>query len=615
MRNALETIAAGTRHVLRALDRPVRRHRSRRPRGVALIVALVTIAVLAAAVTEYAYSSRVNLKMSVNAKDKVKSYFLARSAVNLSRLLLNFQYALQNEADEAENNATAGGSCNAGMISVAMRRSNFQMYQYMDLLMRPFNSGSLETPVGGINLNQAGVEGFGEVQGTFDVDIEPESGKFNVNRFAKQKIKQEDLEEFCGLVSDSNYTDVFRKDDENDQVLDRYRMLKYIADYIDLNETELPLTEYCTLEEGGSGPESANYDNFDLDIEPRNAKLVHISELYQVYGVSDPFMRAFEDKLTVYPVGKPNANMATFPVFYSILCRNTRLGNNTSVSASAQGFSVCQKSPDVALQVMYFAMALDGVRNFFKDPISVLMAYVGSTESRLLPSAKKGQPVAFLRSSQVHNYLEDFKQNPQLMARFITFSPAYRQIARNSRQFQIDPRRPNFPEWVVSFDRTGLIRAVTTQTPSIYRVRATGTYGSTKSTIETVLDFDKTLRRLPNEDALEERESDSEQLKELKEALQERRKRVPRGRALFWRENIMNPVEDSGESASEEYDDGEPTSDPEGENTEEGGEESGMGEQEDESSPGGSQFGGDDSFGGGGSSGEQFDDWNFDFDD
>ncbi len=556
-----DALAYGTYRLLEAVDRPAPSAlRRRRPRGIALIVALVTITVLSAAVVEYAYTTRVNLTMSVNAKDRVKSYFLARSGINLSRLMLNFQYALQNESDEAQNNDNvSGGSCNPGMISVAMRRSNFQMHQYMDLLMRPFNNGKLETPVGGINLSEAGVDGFGNFSGEFDLDISPESGKLNVNRFAKRQVNQDDLSELCTMVADSQYTEIFREDDQQDQVLDQYRILRYIVDYIDLDESQLSLTDQCTLEGQASGDEDGDYQDFDRNIEPRNAKLTHLAELYQVYGVTDAFMEAFGDKLTVYPVGKPNANSAEMPVFYSILCRNARLADESSLSPSGEGISLCHQSPQVALQVLYFALALDGVRNFFRDPLSVLMAYVGTTESRLLPSAKKGQPVAFLQSSQVADYLKDFKQNPMLMARFIGYSPAYRQIVtRMQRQggsqmgdFAINPRNPSFPEWSIGFDRTGIIRAVSTNNPSIYRIRATGKYGSNQTTVETVVDFNETIRRLPSGDSIEQQNSDSEQAKQLKEALNRRKETMPRGRVLYWRENVKKPVEEDDQPTSE----------------------------------------------------------------
>ncbi|MFB6265221.1 MAG: hypothetical protein ABEL76_16605 [Bradymonadaceae bacterium] len=555
-----DALAQITRRVLSAVDRPARLPSSGRPSGIALVIALVTITVLSAAVVEYAYSTRVNLTMSVNAKDKVKSYFLARSGINLSRLLLNFQYSLQSEAKKARNKKNLQtGSCNPQMISIAMQRSNFQIYQYLDLLMRPFNSGKLETPVGGIHLSRSGVKGFGGIHGNFDVDIKPESGKLNLNRFAVRNVRQSDVQDFCALVLNSEYAKgYYEKQSEvnfanfgADEKPGPMQTLERIVDYIDLNETQLGLTRKCTLKKtGGGGSESAVYDDFDSDIEPRNAKLTHLAEIHKIPGIRDGFLRAFRDHLTVYPVGKPNANAAGFPVFYSVLCRNAQLqgkqGSGTVVP-SGRGPNLCQSSKKVRAQVILFAVALDGLRAFFENPLNVLMWYVTAKRSSILPHAEKGQPVAFLRSGQVHGYLRDLKHKPKVMAWLMSFSPAYRQLRGLFQRLGITPQNPKFPEWVVRFDRSGIVRALTTESPSIYRIKATGTFGTTDATIETVVDFSQTIRRLPKSDDLKERTGDPKKLKKLKKALRKRREKVPKGRVLFWRENVTDPVEE-GES-------------------------------------------------------------------
>ena len=71
---------------------------------------------------------------------------------------------------------------------------------------------------------------------------------------------------------------------------------------------------------------------------------------------------------------------------------------------------------------------------------------------------------------------------------------------------------------------------------SIYRIVATGQYGSTESNIEAVIDFERTVRRLPTEAALEEEEADEERLTELKELRDQIETDMPKGRVLFWRE-------------------------------------------------------------------------------
>src|SRR5205807_6205116 len=60
-------------------------------RGVALILVLTTIAILTSLGVDFSYQSRVSLKLAENLRDETRAYYLARSAVNLSRLLLHFQ--------------------------------------------------------------------------------------------------------------------------------------------------------------------------------------------------------------------------------------------------------------------------------------------------------------------------------------------------------------------------------------------------------------------------------------------------------------------------------------------------------------------------------------------
>ena len=519
----LNLLAKATFKTLNALDRPAPppTKMAKKPRGIALLISLLTITLVSASVIEFSYSNRVNMALGANERDQLKAYFLAKSAVNITKLLLSFQFALQSESRETEDDM-------GRLIGRAMRRSNFQIYQYVDLLLGPFNSGKIESPVGGINLSQTGVEGFGDFTGEMTARAVPEEGRFDINVFAKAAIDEGDLSQFCAMILDEQYNDLFELNDENGEILDRARVMQYIIDYMDLDKEGITLSQACSIEDQG-GDEMRPYLD-DRRRKPRNAKLTHPAELFQVHGIGDPFMRAFEEQLTVYNVGKPNINVAQAPVFYSVLCRSVQL------EGASNALDACALNPQIGLQVMWMAMALDGIRAFFENPLSVLLAYVGSSESKLMPSAKKGQPVAFLSVSQLPAYIEDLKNDPLLMAQFLPYSPMYQALAVTNPAFAIDPTAPTLPPWTVTFEKAKLMRSVTTASPKIYRIYATGRYGSTETTIETVLDFNKTIRRLPSEDAIEEEESDPDVLKELKAARREQLKEIPKGRVLFWRE-------------------------------------------------------------------------------
>lgn len=57
-----------------AAPRSPAERRHRRSRGVALIIALVSITLLTVVATEFAYNSRVDLQLAANQRDEVRAY-------------------------------------------------------------------------------------------------------------------------------------------------------------------------------------------------------------------------------------------------------------------------------------------------------------------------------------------------------------------------------------------------------------------------------------------------------------------------------------------------------------------------------------------------------------
>src|SRR3954452_21592497 len=72
-----------------SLQRPVKRQR-----GIALIVVAVTVAVLGAVVGDFAYNARVDLEAAANARDQLRAEYLARSGMQLARLLIKTQQSV-----------------------------------------------------------------------------------------------------------------------------------------------------------------------------------------------------------------------------------------------------------------------------------------------------------------------------------------------------------------------------------------------------------------------------------------------------------------------------------------------------------------------------------------
>ena len=72
--------------VLRRLH-PRRPPLNRRERGVAMLVVLTWLALMISLVSEFTYGTTVDAAQAANARDELRAHYLARSAVNLARLL------------------------------------------------------------------------------------------------------------------------------------------------------------------------------------------------------------------------------------------------------------------------------------------------------------------------------------------------------------------------------------------------------------------------------------------------------------------------------------------------------------------------------------------------
>src|SRR5450759_2430686 len=73
----------------------VRRHRQRirrdRQSGVALLVTISALSLLIALVSQFTYGTTVDVSQAANARDELRAHYLARSAMELSRMLIKIQ--------------------------------------------------------------------------------------------------------------------------------------------------------------------------------------------------------------------------------------------------------------------------------------------------------------------------------------------------------------------------------------------------------------------------------------------------------------------------------------------------------------------------------------------
>ncbi len=444
-------------------DRLSRRRKEDR-RGIALVIVMATVAILSTSVIEFAYQTNVNLFIAANARDEFKASYMARSGMNLAILLLDFQFELEKDP----------------LIGRFMRNSNFQLYPMINLFLTPFSTGQLTTPVGGINLNGGGATGFGGFHGSFEVEVEPEEGKLNLNAFSKGS-NQGQMTWLCLLFNGEQNEDLFDSEIGESDGIRRSELVGNIADWVDPDKTKALLSEFCVPEGAGNGDEGAAYSRADVDYEPKNARFTTIEELRLVEGVNDAVFERFADSFTVYPVDKVNLNLANFLVLQSLLCSHVN-------GASLDNWPC--RDPAVFEEVALLAMALDGLREFFANPLNVLLFYMNPENGKPLQAAKRGQTVAYINTRQLIRYIREFQSNPLVLQTFLSYSPTAQGLL-GPLGIQAVGVRPLQTE----FNERNLLRNVTTESPKIFKVVAQGSYGDASKTLVSVVDFSKKKAR------------------------------------------------------------------------------------------------------------------------
>jgi general secretion pathway protein K len=289
--------------------------RSLRPRdrGVALLVVITWLAMMIAMVAEFTFGTSVDAAQAANARDELRAHYMARSAVNLSRLLIKIQQKfvepvmgqaqkmLQSMAPQTGATGAAASSASSG-FGISLRVTD-----YADLLMGFFSGSKDEVSSLGslIGLDIANAKGLGMKSGHFDAEITPEDGKIDINCGAgtdniTSKTRQVNVFRLLsGLMFSPRYDRMFSEADNAGQFVSRVDVARALIDWAD-NDDQM------FSPEGASAAEDYHYDAEKDRYRSHDNRYDSLEEIKQVRGVSDEFLEAFGPYLTVYPNSEPS---------------------------------------------------------------------------------------------------------------------------------------------------------------------------------------------------------------------------------------------------------------------------------------------------------------------
>ena len=312
--------------------------RDRRARGVALIIAVISITLLTVVATEFAYNTRVDLQLAANQRDEVRAYYMARSGISLGRLLLRFQKQINQtpmpNLGGLLQQLMPGAAPAAGAQQPA-QTLNIQLWKLArvdcHMLKGMVASGpgaegeeeeepapsdskfSMEDGEGAELSDQPMKRSFGGFEGCFLATISDEEEKLNVHRLAGlSQYALPTAARMMDMLGDKRFEFIFNRDDANRVRVTPPEVVIALRDWVDEDETQstINLADPVNPFASGFASEDGHYDRFDPRYEAKNARFDSLDELYRVHGVTDMFMAAFRDRLTVYPDinSAPNIN-------------------------------------------------------------------------------------------------------------------------------------------------------------------------------------------------------------------------------------------------------------------------------------------------------------------
>jgi general secretion pathway protein K len=297
--------------------RAIARMRKRaRERGVALVMVLGAIAIMVVMLAELQDDTGAEVAAATAARDSVQAEYFARSAVNLSRLLI-----------AAEPLMRAG----IAPLFALMQQTPPQLpvWEYSDRILGAFNDKEASADfasLSGLDLTLG--KNLGLKGGHFEVVIVDEDAKININMGAANEIAHIRLaKELMSLMGPITYDPLFSQRDSTGNFNDRLSICSAIIDWADPDEQLYS----CDLTNAPStnAVEDSWYQLLQKPYRRKNAPYDSLEELHMVRGMTDDFWSTFVDPeptnpkkrlITVWGQGVINVNSASPLTLYAVVC-------------------------------------------------------------------------------------------------------------------------------------------------------------------------------------------------------------------------------------------------------------------------------------------------------
>ncbi|HKU36728.1 MAG TPA: hypothetical protein VJR89_01240, partial [Polyangiales bacterium] len=301
-----------------------RKRPTRRERGVALVMVLTVIAMIAVFVADMMQNTSSAFQVAVSERDRLKAEYIARSGINLTRLLI---------AKEPEIRKII-----APVYSMVLGHGppQINVWTFANDLLKPFADYKTAKAQGAsIGIDFGKMTGIKDTGGTFEVLTVSENSMINLNKplffsgdEARTSIAMQLYALLGGYQTDSPYDSMFTSVDPDGQLTTRLDIVSGVIDWWDDDEQRTVFNPGAARVTG-AGSEDDIYSRFPEPYRVKNAPYDSLEELRLIRGFSDDFWATFIEpdpddplsrRVTIYGSGAVNPNEARAEVLWARVC-------------------------------------------------------------------------------------------------------------------------------------------------------------------------------------------------------------------------------------------------------------------------------------------------------
>lgn len=287
-------------------------------RGIALLMVTSSIVILTLMLAEFQDEMSTEFSSAMSDRDALKAEYAARSAINLSRLLI-----------ATEPTVRTAASVLMMALSRGKKPPQIPVWEFAPQILGAFNDADGAAQFRALtNAGLDGGEDLGFEGAGFRVKIVDEGSKININSAARGAFGEINVaKQLMGLLGGPQYDALFEARGEDGRVTSREDVCAAIIDWVDSNQDRIDCSN--TDSASSSAPEDSYYRNLDDPYERKNAPFDSLQELRMVHGLSDDVWATFIDPkpddpsyrpVTVWSAGKININTAAPMTILSHAC-------------------------------------------------------------------------------------------------------------------------------------------------------------------------------------------------------------------------------------------------------------------------------------------------------